>query len=452
MLAQNSHIHLIGIGGVSMSGIAKILARRGYQVSGSDLSAGKYFNLLKKEQIELFVGHKAEQIAGADLIVKTSAVAADNSELQAAQKAGIKVVKRAEILAELMKNKKTIAVAGTHGKTTTTAMLATIFKKAGLDPAIMVGGYLSEIAGNTVDGQGEYFITEADESDGSFIYFDPDLLLITNLEWDHPDYYHSLTEFKQVFKDFSAKNDKKAVILYNSDDYNLLELFAQRKKAIRFSLKQGDYLAKNISYQAQKSSFDLYYKQKYLGQFKLAVPGQYNIYNALAAISAADYAGVSFEIMQAALANFTGVGRRFEFKGTLLNGQVDLIDDYAHHPTEIRSLLKAVKAMDYQKITVVFQPHRYSRTRQFFTDFAAAFKEADQVYLTNIFSASEKNNQQVSLRELETAIAKNSQVECYYLSEFSKIAAQIKTDLEPGQIILTVGAGDITSLSDILLN
>ena len=451
LLNKNSHIHLIGIGGVSMSGIAEILAERGYKVSGSDLNESKYLDLIKKYEIEVFIGHAAANIEGAEIIVKTSAIPDDNPEIQAALAKGIKIVKRAEILSYLMRNKKTIAVAGTHGKTTVTAMLAAIFKKAQKDPAVMVGGFLKELNGNMADGEGEYFITEADESDGSFLYFNPDVLLLNNLELDHPDFYQDLNEFKNFFKRFADKNDKQAFLLYNKDDKNLCSLFEKRKKSSGFSLKKGKFTARNIKYNNFQSCFDFYQAGEYIASIELSVPGEYNLYNALAAASAARHLKIDVQAIQAALKEFSGVGRRFDFKGKILNSTVDIVDDYAHHPTEIKELLKTVKNMDYNKIRVVFQPHRYSRTHKFFKEFTQAFVDADQVYLTDIFSASEKKNYDISLTDFAEKVAKNSAVECCYLADFNKIAAKLLAEAEAGDIILSVGAGDITELPDLIL-
>lgn len=451
LLNKNCHIHLVGIGGVSMSGIAEILAERGYKVSGSDLKESKYFDLLKKYNIKLYLGHQANNILGANLIVKTSAIPTDNPELKAAREKGIKIVKRAEILAYLMKDKKTIAVAGTHGKTTVTAMLAAIFKEAQTDPAVMVGGYLKELNGNIADGEGEYFITEADESDGSFLFFEPDLLLLNNLELDHPDFYQNLAEFMNIFERFANKNDKEAFLLYNKDDQNLNKLFANREKSASFSLNKGDFRVKNIRYNNFESSFELYYLDQFFIKIELSVPGEYNLYNALAASAVAIKLDLDLRAIKSALKKFSGVGRRFDFKGKILKGKVDLVDDYAHHPTEVKELLKTVKNMNYNKIRVVFQPHRYSRTKRFLNDFSYSFLNADQVYLTEIFSASEQDNYKICLTDFAADISKNSQVDCIYYSDFNKIKNKLLKEAETGDIILTVGAGNITELAESFL-
>jgi UDP-N-acetylmuramate--alanine ligase len=355
------------------------------------------------------------------------------------------------MLAYLMKDKKTIAVAGTHGKTTVTAMLAAIFKKADKDPAVMVGGFLKELNGNIADGKGDFFITEADESDGSFLYFDPYLLLLNNLELDHPDFYDNLDEFMSIFKRFADKNDKSSILLYNKDDKNLNYLFENRQKSSTFSLNKGDFSARNIEYNKFESTFDFYHNNEFLTQFELSVPGEYNLYNALGAAAAACRLDIEIEAVKSALKEFSGVGRRFELKGRIKDSQVDLVDDYAHHPTEIKELLKTVKAMNYRKVRVVFQPHRYSRTQKFMDQFSTSFIDADQVYLTDIFSASEKNDFQISLTDFAAKIAKNSNVECQYLADFNKISARLIAEAEAGDIILAVGAGDITELSDLIL-
>ncbi len=355
------------------------------------------------------------------------------------------------MLSYLMRNKKTIAVAGTHGKTTVTAMLAAIFKQAKKDPAVMVGGFLKELNGNMADGEGEYFITEADESDGSFLYFNPDLLLLNNLELDHPDFYRDLDEFMNIFKRFADKNDKQAILLYNKDDKNLNSLFKGRNKSIGFSLTNGEFVAKNIKYNNFQSGFDFYHAGEYIASIELSVPGEYNLYNALAAAAAAYKLKIEIKAIKSALKKFSGVGRRFDFKGKVLNSKVDIVDDYAHHPTEIKELLKTVKNMNYNKIRVVFQPHRFSRTHRFLEEFTRAFVDADQVYLTDIFSASEKNSYNISLTDFANKIAENSAVECHYLADFNKIAESLLAEAKSGDIILTVGAGDITELPDLIL-
>ena len=455
LLNKNSHVHLVGIGGVSMSGIAKVLAQRGYKVSGSDLNESKYIGLLSDYPIEIYIGHNKSNIKGADLIVKTSAVPDDNPEITAAKKADIPILKRAEMLAYLMKDKITVAVAGTHGKTTTTAMLAAVLEKAKKEPAVMVGGYLEEISGNIADGRGDYFITEADESDGSFFYFDPSILLLTNLELDHPDYYKDLENFKSVFKRFADKNDKKALVLYNSNDKNLIEILRNRHRTLSFSAaedsKKSNYSARNIEYINKGSRFEFYEGEKLLMKLELSVPGEYNIYNALAAAAAASVMEIDKEDIKKALKGFSGVGRRFEVKGQLLDGKVDIVDDYAHHPTEIKSLLKAVKNMNYKKITAVFQPHRYSRTKRFFDEFAESFADADFVYLTDIFSASENIKEPISMKEFEEQINNKSAVKCRHISDFDKITEEIRADLTAGELVITIGAGDVNLVCDKLL-
>lgn len=254
-----------------------------------------------------------------------------------------------------------------------------------------------------------------------------------------------------IFKRFADKNDKRSILLYNRDDKNLNSLFENRKKSLSFSLKKGEFTARDIEYNKFKSSFALYHQNNLLSQIELSVPGEYNLYNALGAAAAAYSLNIEIEAIKSALKDFSGVGRRFELKGRIKNSQVDLVDDYAHHPTEIRELLKTVKNMEYRKVRVVFQPHRYSRTWKFLDEFSASFADADQVYLTDIFSASEKNNYQISLTDFAARIANDSKVKCQHLAEFEKIADKLLAESEAGDIILCVGAGDITELSDLIL-
>ncbi|MGM0602488.1 MAG: UDP-N-acetylmuramate--L-alanine ligase [Bacillota bacterium] len=449
MLKKGDHIHLIGIGGVSMSGIAQILFNRGYKVSGSDLKKSRYLSSLDNKDINIIIGHKKENVIGADYLVYSSAVPADNPEIKAAKELNIPILKRAEMLSVLMKNKKTIAVAGTHGKTTTTAMLAAIFKKAEKDPSVMIGGYLPEIDGNVYDGKGEFFITEADESDGSFLFFDPYTAVFTNLELDHADFYKDIDEIKTVFKKFSDKIDETGNIIYNKDDKNLSQIYEENE--LNFGLNNGYFSASNIKFNKNKSSFEFYAYNKYIGEINLKVPGEYNVYNALAAASCSFQLGISFDIIYSALKKFQGAGRRFELKGKLLDNKVDIVDDYAHHPTEIKALLKAAQNIGYKEVIAVFQPHRFSRTKKLFNEFSFSFSNTDILYLTDIYSAGEKNTFNINSHDLKKAVEKNSKIAVKYFSSFTEIKSDILNNLKEGQLILTIGAGNIYELGEELL-
>ena len=354
-------VHIIGIGGISMSGIAKILLNRGYKVSGSDIKNNEQVKILKKLGAEIYIGHRASNLKNIEAVVYTNAVDKDNIELQTARNKDIKIYKRAEFISELFKDKKTIAVTGTHGKTTTTSMLATIFVNAKQEPSVMVGGNLDIIDGNIKSGKGDIFITEADESDGSLTFFDPHYAVLTNIEWDHFNYYKNKKDLIAKFTEFINKIPPEgALTVWGKvlEEYPQLDKYSTNIST--YGLSNEDYTARNINLLSYTSSFDLYHENKKIGTVQLQVPGLHNILNALAAFVTSKEAGLSTEEIIEGLDKYQGVKRRFEKKGKF-NGAL-IVDDYAHHPTEIINTIKTAQGTKAKKLYVVFQPHRYSRT------------------------------------------------------------------------------------------
>ena len=438
-LNKIDQIHLIGIGGISMSAIAMLLLERGIKVSGSDLSLNDKIKQLRKQGVEVALDHRAENLGEAELVVYSSAIPPDNPELLAARRRGIRTWQRAEMLALLTREKRLVAVSGTHGKTTTTGMLASIFLGAGQDPDVMVGGDLDLIKGNYRTGQGEFFLTEADESDGSLLHFSPEIAVITNIELEHMDFYQSKEELLQTMGEFlarsgwsskespgenSGESSRKAArrncsaVLCLEDELirerlipDLCENYPDLN-LITYGFERGDLQARNIAREGYNSKFELIFQGVSQGYFQLTVPGEHNILNALAAAAAANQAGIAWKEAGPGLRNFSGVKRRFEIKGEVRG--ITVIDDYAHHPTEIESLFATAAELDYQRIITVFQPHRYTRTDKLWQDFVQVLSRAPgPLLLTAIYPAHQRPipgvNSRNLLADIKERIARTAQ-------------------------------------------
>ncbi len=408
ILEKINQVHLVGIGGISMSAIAGFLLERGIKVTGSDLKINNKIKMLQNRGVEVFPGHRAENLGEADLLVYSSAIPADNVELEEARRRGIKILQRAEMLALLTLKKRLVAVSGTHGKTTTTGMLAAIFLAARQDPDVMVGGDLDLIQGNYRTGGGNYFLTEADESDGSLICFSPETAVITNIESEHMDYYQNEKELVCTMAEFlvgtggadKAKNTKRknrkghAVLCLEDALIRKKLLPVLREKCpglelITYGFGRGELQARNAVKDGYTSKFELIFQGESKGSFQLAVPGDHNILNALAAAAAANRAGINWGEISRGLRDFSGVKRRFEIKGEVRG--ITVIDDYAHHPTEIETLFSTAAELDYQRIVTVFQPHRYTRTEKLWQDFVRVLSRAPgPLLLTDIYPAHQK--------------------------------------------------------------
>lgn len=447
-------IHFIGIGGISMSGLAEILMDEGFTVSGSDAHRSELTDHLENRGAMLYYGQKAENIRdGIDAVVYTAAIHPDNPELMEVQRRNIPLLTRAELLGQMMKNyKHAIAIAGTHGKTTTTSMVTEIFLKAETDPTISVGGILHSIGGNIRVGGPEFFVTEACEYTNSFLSFYPTMAVILNIEEDHLDFFKDIQDIRNSFRQFAKKVPENGAVILNGDIENPAEIVSGVKgRVITFGHgAENDYTADQITYdEYARPSFDLIVRGEKKGRLTLGVQGEHNVYNALAAVAVSVESGISYEVIADGLASFTGTERRFEKKG-VLNG-VTVIDDYAHHPQEIEATLKAARNYPHKRIWCVFQPHTYSRTKAFLSGFAEALSLADCVVLADIYAARETDTLGVSSEDIAKLLQEKG-VEAWYLPTFAEIEKFILEHCIPGDLLITMGAGDIVKVGENLLS
>ena len=445
-------IHFIGIGGISMSGLAEILLDKGFSVSGSDRSESPLTKSLEEKGARIYYGQRAENITeDVELVVYTAAIRKGNPELDAAVERKLPVLKRAELLGQMMKNYGTsVAISGTHGKTTTTSMITTMLLAADADPTISVGGILPAIGGNTRIGGSEYFVTEACEYTNSFLSFFPTIGIILNVEEDHLDFFKDINDIRNSFHEFAKLLPKDGTLIINSgiEDYRALTDDLECN-VITVGSDGADYTASDISYDKYgHASFTAHRKGKSDIKISLSVPGEHNIYNSLAAIAAVDVIGIEDRAVVKGLNDFTGTDRRFQKKGEI--GGVEIIDDYAHHPTEIKTTMKAALNYPHKKLWLVFQPHTYSRTKAFFDDFVEALSMADAVVLADIFAARETDNLGVS-SEMLCETLKSKGCEAYYFPTFDEIENFLLQNCTHGDLLITMGAGDIVKVGDSLL-
>ena len=444
MYLKKYHIHFVGIGGIGMSGIAELLLNLGYKVSGSDIKRSDITDRLEQLGGTIFKEHAAEQIEGADVVVVSSAIEPDNPEVQAAGQSSIPVIPRAEMLAELMRLKYSIAVAGAHGKTSTTSIVASVLAKGGLDPTVVIGGKLKSIGSNAVLGQGDFIVAEADESDGSFLKFSPAIAVVTNIDKEHLDFYEDLDAIKTVFANFLDRIPFYGLAVLCLDNEPIQDLIPQLKK--RYTTygmsSQADFHIRDVAFGNQKSGFNIYHHGEKLGHINLNLPGIHNVYNATASIAVGVELNIAFDLIKSALETVEGVQRRLEIKGET-NGVI-VIDDYGHHPTEIKVTLKAVEENwpDRRKV-VVFQPHRYSRTRALFDEFTRAFYQSDILVVMPIYAASEKKIEGVNSQNLCERIKAHGHKEVIYADGFKAAGSLLKQILQPRDVLLTLGAGDV---------
>ncbi len=447
------NIYLIGIGGCGVSAIAKILHQMGFNVSGSDIKESSNTIRLKDLGVKVYIEHNASNLREADLVVYTSAVNASNVELAEALSKKIPVVRRAEMLSWIMDRfSSRIAVAGTHGKTTTTSMIAKILYEGNLDPTYLIGGETDYVNGNARLGQGNYAVAEADESDGSFLELNPTTTVLTNIEPDHMEYFGTVENLHKVFEQFVALTDKNGLLVAGIDSPTVAKIASESKiKTLTYALNiDADFTASNLSFDENRSSFRVLYKGKALGEVILSIPGEQNISNALGAIAVALEAGVPFASIASILHDFTGAKRRFQFIGEV-NGII-IVDDYAHHPTEVKATLRGAK-MGYgsdHRIVAVFQPHRYSRTLNLFSQFGDAFLDADLVVLTDVYAAGEAPIQNVDGRLISNEVEKHQDV--LYIPRKEKIPEILAKSLKKGDLVITMGAGDIHTVGKELIS
>ncbi|MGA1824167.1 MAG: UDP-N-acetylmuramate--L-alanine ligase [bacterium] len=437
------NIHMVGIGGIGMSGIAEVLHNSGYTVTGSDIAENATVQYLRQLGIKVYVGHKKENINGAQIVVYSSAVKDGNEETDAARAALLPVVPRAEMLAELMRPKYGISIAGAHGKTSTTAMIATILERAGFDPTIIIGGRLDSIGSTAKYGKGSFFVAEADESDGSFLMLSPAISVVTNIDREHLDFYNDLPHIKDTFLQFVNKVPFYGMIVLCSDDDNIREIMPRLKREFcTYGLSNdADMQAQDIKMHWLGSRYDLYFKNKLFGEITLTTPGIHTVYNSLAAISVALELEVPFPLIQKGIEDFKGADRRFQIKGEV--NDILVIDDYAHHPTEIETTLKAVRIGNKRRVLVVFQPHRYTRTMDLLPEFSAAFHDADVIILTNIYSATEKPIPGIHAKSIMEGIKNNGKEDLYFVEQVDEISDLLLDIAKPGDIVVTLGAGNI---------
>ena len=439
-------IHMVGIGGSGMSGIAEVLLNLGYAVRGSDMSDSATVRRLRELGAEVAQGHAAENVGDVQVLVKSTAITDENPEVQAARAKGIPIIPRAEMLAELMRLRQGIAIAGTHGKTTTTSLTAAIFDEAGTDPTVIIGGRLNAYGSNARLGEGSYLIAEADESDGSFLCLFPIINVVTNVDVDHLDYYGGQEAIDQAFVQFMNKVPFYGVNIVCGDDAGVRRLLPQVKRPVlTYGFAEDNALRAVPLECGARSRFEVILRGESLGVMELTQPGRHNICNALASVAVGLEAGVSVEHCRAGLARFGGVGRRFEFKGEK-NG-VTVVDDYGHHPAEIAATLATARQVfPGRRLVVAFQPHRFSRTQALFGEFCKVFEGVDKLLLTEIYAASEKPIPGVSGQSLAQGIRQVTQVDVLFCEDFDFMLEAMKDCLAPGDVLLTLGAGTITRM------
>jgi UDP-N-acetylmuramate--alanine ligase len=452
MFKRYRHIHFVGIGGIGMSGIAEILVNLGYRVTGSDQRRNETVERLEQLGAKVFIGHEASHVDGAHVIVYSSAVSADNVEVHEARQRGIPAIPRAEMLAELMRLKYGIAVAGSHGKTTTTSMVGTVLAEGHYDPTIVVGGRVTSLGSNARLGQGEYLVAEADESDGSFLTLAPTIAVITTIDAEHLDHYGSLEAIRAAFLTFVNKVPFYGCAVLCLDQPNIQMLIPRiTKRVVTYGLESGaDLVARHVHLAGLTSRFEVFQRGGLLGECELRVPGQHNVLNALAAIAVGLDLEIPFLTIQRALAAFTGVQRRFQVRGRAAG--VTVVDDYGHHPAEIRATLAAAKAGFDARVVTVFQPHRYSRTLHLRQDFLTAFNQADVLLVMDIYAAGEAPIVGVSGADLAEGIRAHGHRDVTYVGDDKARVVQRLVELtRPGDLVLTLGAGDVGHIGPELL-
>lgn len=453
MYRKTKHIHFVGIGGIGMSGIAELLLSLGYRVSGSDLRATDITRRLEQLGGVVYQGHEAVWVAGADVVVTSTAIPADNPEVVAAKEAHVPVIQRAEMLAELMRLKKYgIAVAGSHGKTSTTSMVAAVLAEAELDPTVVVGGKVHGLGSNAKLGEGEFLVAEADESDGSFLKLSPVIEVVTNIDLEHLDYYRDIEHIKEIFLEFIDRLPFYGVAVVCIDNDHVAQILPRiQKRILTYGLsEQADLQAIRISSGNGTSRFTVRQGGTELGEIRLNRPGRHLIYNSLAAVCVGLELEIDFPVIARALEKFEGVQRRLQVKGEA--GGVLVVDDYGHHPTEIKATLDAVReGWPDRRVVVAFQPHRYTRTQGLFAEFVTAFRRADVLVLTDIYAASEQPIAGVSSEHLQEAIKQHGQRHTHFIPRLVQQPQALLPLVQPGDLLLTLGAGNIVRAGEQVL-
>jgi UDP-N-acetylmuramate--alanine ligase len=443
-LTVSEQVHFIGIGGYGMSAIARVMLDMGFRVTGSDVASQDLTDKLSAHGAKVYIGHEAQNVTGADLVVYSTALSKDNVEMMEAEKLQIPILHRSQMLARLMNERSGVAVAGAHGKTTTSSMIALVMENSGLDPTFIIGGEIMNVGSNAKTGQGEFLIAEADESDGSFLNYHPKYAIVTNIEADHLENYDgSYDNLKEAYRQFLSHLKEGGVAVVCNDCPDVRELIPIIKgEVITYGIHENaDYVASHLQFVNRTSSFDVHHKGQYLGRMTLSIPGKHNVYNALATIITCLKAGLSFEQIAKSLQEFRGAKRRFQV--LLEQDDMIVIDDYAHHPTEIQATISAARATG-KRIIALFQPQRYTRTHFLLDAFSRAFSEADEVIITNIFSPTgEKRIEGVNSEKLVDLIRKNSHSEARFIATKEEVQEYLLEHMKSGDLVLTMGAGDI---------
>jgi UDP-N-acetylmuramate--alanine ligase len=457
MFAKIQRIHFVGIGGIGMSGIAEVLLNLGYKISGSDLKGSAVTQRLAGLGATIFEGHRAKNVAGADVVVTSSAIVPDNPEVAEARNLHIPVIQRAEMLAELMRLKYGIAVAGMHGKTTTTSMVAAVLAAGDLDPTVVVGGRVDAMGSNARLGKSQYLVAEADESDRTFLKLSPILAIVTNIDREHMDCYRNMRDVKRAFLDFMDRVPFYGMVVACNDDRLLRGLLPEvRRRVLTYGTRRGS----DFHIKLRESTFDategrpisrflVTYRGKDLSEFSLHVPGVHNVLNATAAIAVGVGLDIHTDQIRSALGNFRGVDRRFQLRGKAAG--VSVVDDYGHHPTEIKATLAAAQQCGFRKIHVIFQPHRYTRTRDLMDEFATAFENADSLFVLDIYAASEPPIEGITAETLALRISEKGGHAALYAGSFAEAVNSVTEVAQAGDMILTLGAGSVSQLGPMIL-
>jgi len=455
MFAKIQRIHFVGIGGIGMSGIAEVLLNLGYRVSGSDLKASPVTSRLAALGAMTFEGHAAENVHGAEVVVTSSAIARDNPEVAEARKLHLPIIRRAEMLAELMRLKYGIAIAGMHGKTTTTSMVAAVLASGGLDPTVVVGGRVDAMGSNARLGKSHYLVAEADESDRSFLKLSPILSVVTNIDREHMDCYRDMEDVENTFLDFMDRVPFYGMVVACNDNDALRALLPRvERRVLTYGTREGsDFRVELLELSAAAgevdNAFRVNFRGRDLGEFHLHVPGVHNVLNATAAIAVGIGLEIKADHIREALKQFGGVDRRFQHKGRA--GEVDVVDDYGHHPTEIRATLAAARTCGYKRVHVIFQPHRYTRTQLLFDDFAGAFLNADSLCVLPIYAASEQPIEGITGEALAGRIRCAGGVNAHYAASFGEAVDWITAKAMAGDMVITLGAGNVSQLGPQIL-
>ncbi len=451
MLGKRKHVHFIGIGGIGMSGIAEVLINLGFEITGSDLKSTAVTRHLESLGAKICKGHRKENVSESDVVVVSSAVSPSNPEVVEAGRRDIPIIPRSDMLGELMTIREGIAIAGAHGKTTTTSIAAEVVSRAGMDPTVVVGGKVKSLKANARLGKGKFIIAEVDESDGYFVRLSPVIALITNIDREHIDCYGSIENIYDAFITFAGRVPFHGAVLCCIDNSHVRTIIPKiDRRVVTFGLSEdADVRGVIKEYFEEGTSFTLYIDGERRGDLFINLPGRYNVLNALGVCALSEEIGINFEALKKGLGKFQGVGRRFEFKGK--TGGILFIDDYAHHPTEIQSVIDTARENFSRRIVVVFQPHRYTRTRDLYSEFNTCFSKADQVFITDVYAAGEKALSGVSGELIYRVVMKNSTGAVDYLPDRGDLKSSVSNFIKEGDLVLTLGAGDIWRLGEEIL-